>query len=196
MRTSIIARQTNETNISLELNIDGSGTADISINCGFLEHMLNLFASHGKFDLKVKCEGDIYVDAHHSAEDLGITLGKAFKEGLGDFRGINRYGHCILPMDESLILSAVDLSGRSCCCCSLEGLNEKVGDMDTECIIEFFEAFARNLDAAIHIKKLDGKNTHHILEGSFKSLARSLRIACSIDADFKDEIPSTKGCIL
>ena len=195
MRTDSITRKTNETDIALSLNLDGSGKSDINTGCGFLNHMLTLFAKHARFDLEVKCLGDIDVDFHHTAEDIGIVLGQAFKSALSDKKGIVRYGSCILPMDEALIMSVVDISGRSFLKCSFNGLTEKVGDFDTELVEEFFTAFTRQAELTLHIRQIDGSNTHHILEGAFKSTARSLRQAVKIDEDFKDEIPSTKGVL-
>ncbi len=195
MRSSEIKRKTAETDISLKLNLDGSGKSDVKSGCGFLDHMLTLFARHGRFDLEVKCEGDTYVDYHHTVEDIGICLGKAFCEALGDKKGITRYGDIILPMDEALILSAVDISGRGELYFSLDIPAQKVGDFDTELCEEFFRAFARDAGVTLHIKQLDGKNSHHIIEGAFKSAARSLKEAVGIDKDFCDEIPSTKGLL-
>ncbi len=195
MREAVINRKTAETDISLKLCIDGSGKSDIYTGCGFLDHMLVLFAKHGRFDLTLKCEGDTHVDYHHTAEDIGICLGKAFCEALGDKKGIVRYGNMILPMDEALILSAVDISGRGCLVYDLEVPTEKVGDFDTELCEEFWLGFVRNALVTLHIKKLDGKNSHHIIEGAFKSVARSLKEACAIDKDFANEVPSTKGVL-
>lgn len=195
MRTASINRKTNETDITLTLTLDGSGKSTVNTGCGFLDHMLTLFSKHARFDLLVKCAGDTEVDFHHTAEDIGIVLGQAFKAALGDKKGIVRYGSCILPMDEALVMSAVDISGRSYLKCSFEGLTEKVGDFDTELVEEFFYAFCRQAELTLHIRQLDGSNTHHILEGAFKSVARSLRAAVKIDEDFKDEIPSTKGVL-
>lgn len=195
MRTASIDRKTFETDIKMTLNLDGTGVSSIDTGCGFLDHMLTLFAKHGRFDLELSCIGDTDVDYHHTAEDIGIVLGNCFAEALGDKKGIVRYGSCILPMDEALIMSAVDISGRSFLKCSFEGLSEKVGDFDTELVEEFFMAFTRTAGVTLHVKQLDGTNTHHILEGAFKSVARSLCTAVSIDARFKDEIPSTKGVL-
>lgn len=195
MRTASIDRKTNETDIKMTLNLDGEGSSTVDTGCGFLDHMLTLFAKHGRFDLDVKCQGDTEVDYHHTAEDIGIVLGQCFKTALGDKKGIIRYGNMILPMDEALILSAVDISGRSYLKCSFFGLCEKVGDFDTELVEEFFMAFVRNAELTLHIKQFDGENTHHIIEGTFKSVARSLKDAVSIDPRFANEIPSTKGVL-
>ena len=193
MRTSEITRKTAETDISLCLNLDGTGKSNIDTGCGFLNHMLTLFAAHGKFDLTVKCLGDIDVDDHHSVEDIGICLGDAFQEALGDKRGITRYGSFLLPMDEALILSAVDISGRSCLCYGLEIPTEKIGTFDTELVEEFFLGFTRHCPMSLHLKQLAGKNAHHIVEGAFKSVARSLKAAVARDGS--GEIPSTKGVL-
>lgn len=195
MRSAEIVRKTAETDITLSLNLDGTGKSSIDTGCGFLNHMLTLFSSHGRFDLTVTCKGDTDVDYHHSVEDIGIALGKAFSEALGDKRGIHRYGDTILPMDESLILTAVDFSGRCYLGFALEIPTEKVGDFDTELVEEFFMAFVREAACSLHIRKLSGKNTHHIIEGAFKSAARSIREAVAIDPEYKDEIPSTKGVL-
>lgn len=195
MRNATVIRKTAETDIALTLELDGTGKSKIDTGCGFLDHMLTLFASHGRFDLDVTCKGDTYVDYHHTVEDIGIALGKAFREALGEKRGICRYGDITLPMDESLILSAVDFSGRSYLGYGLEIPTEKVGDFDTELTEEFFQGFVRQAECALHIRQLAGKNSHHIIEGAFKSVARSLRQAVRIDADFRDEIPSTKGVL-
>ena len=195
MRTASIDRKTNETDIKMTLNLDGEGSSTVDTGCGFLDHMLTLFAKHGRFDLDVKCQGDTEVDYHHTAEDIGIVLGQCFKTALGDKKGIIRYGNMILPMDEALILSAVDISGRSYLKCTFFGLCEKVGDFDTELVEEFFMAFVRNAELTLHIKQFDGENTHHIIEGTFKSVARSLKDAVSIDPKFANEIPSTKGVL-
>jgi imidazoleglycerol-phosphate dehydratase len=195
MRNCEIERNTNETKIYINLEVDGTGKADINTGVGFLDHMLTLFASHGKFDLTVKCQGDTQVDDHHSAEDIGIALGLAFAKCLGDKRGIVRYGSMILPMDEALIMSAVDFSGRSYLGYGLSIPTEKVGSFDTELVEEFFLGFVRNAAVTLHIKQLDGKNSHHIIEGAFKSVARSIREAVKIDPAFANEIPSTKGAL-
>jgi imidazoleglycerol-phosphate dehydratase len=195
MRTSEILRKTAETDISLKLNLDGTGKSAIDSGCGFLDHMLTLLAKHARFDLDVTCKGDTYVDDHHTVEDIGIALGEAFARALGDKRGIVRYGDTALPMDESLILSAVDLSGRAYLGYALEIPTEKVGTFDTELVEEFWLAFVRNAALTLHIRRLAGTNSHHIIEGAFKSVARSLRAAVAIDAAFADEIPSTKGVL-
>ena len=195
MRTAKIERKTLETDINLSLNLDGTGKSQIDTGCGFLNHMLTLFASHGRFDLTVACKGDTDVDDHHTVEDIGISLGKAFAEALGDKRGITRYGSFLLPMDESLILTAVDISGRSCLCYDLEIPTQKLGTFDTELVDEFFLGFVRNCPMSLHIRKLAGTNSHHIVEGAFKSVARSLRAAVAIDAAAANEIPSTKGVL-
>ena len=195
MRTSKITRKTAETDITLELNLDGTGKSQIATGCGFLDHMLTLFASHGRFDLRVNCTGDTYVDDHHTVEDIGICLGKVFSEALGEKRGITRYGSFILPMDEALILTAVDISGRSCLCYQLDIPAQKIGTFDTELVEEFFLGFVRQCPMSLHIRKLAGANSHHIAEGCFKSVARSLRAAVAIDAANANEIPSTKGVL-
>ena len=195
MRTAKINRTTFETDIKLSLNLDGKGESKIETGCGFLDHMLTLFAKHGRFDLEVFCKGDTQVDYHHTAEDIGIVLGKAFDEALGDKKGIVRYGDIILPMDETLILSAVDISGRAYLGYKLNIPTERVGDFDTELVEEFWLAFTRNLNCTLHIVQLAGSNSHHIIEGTFKSVARSLKNAVAIDPSFADEIPSTKGVL-
>lgn len=195
MRTAEINRKTNETDIKLRLCLDGSGKSEIDTGCGFLDHMLTLFASHGGFDLSVKCQGDTHVDDHHTVEDIGIALGDAFKETLGDMRGVTRYGSFILPMDETLILTAVDLSGRVHLSYGLEIPAQKVGTFDTELCEEFFLGLVRHAQITLHIKQLDGKNSHHIIEGAFKSVARSLAAAVKIDCKRQNEIPSTKGVL-
>ncbi len=195
MRNASIERNTAETRIRLELSLDGSGESKIDSGCGFLDHMLTLFAKHGRFDLTLTCKGDTEVDDHHTVEDIGISLGQAFATALGDKRGIVRYGSMILPMDEALILSAADLSGRGILCYSLEIPTEKVGDFDTELVKEFWLGFVRNAEIALHIRQLAGENSHHIIEGTFKSVARTLRQAVAIDSAFADEIPSTKGVL-
>jgi len=195
MRTSTINRKTAETDINLTLNIDGSGKSEINSGCGFLDHMLTLFAKHGRFDLTLSCNGDTDVDDHHTVEDIGISLGLAFKQALADKKGVKRYGYMILPMDESLILSAVDFSGRGYLNYDLNILTDKVGNFDTELVEEFWLGFIRNAECTLHIKQLDGTNSHHIIEGAFKSVARSMRQAVEIDKKFSDDIMSTKGVL-
>ncbi len=195
MRTSQISRKTGETDIALTLNLDGFGSSELETGVGFLEHMLTLFAKHGRFDLTVRCIGDTQVDDHHSVEDIGISLGLAFKAALGDRRGIRRYADILLPMDEALIQCAVDISGRSMLCCNLDIPTEKIGTFDTELAEEFLLAFVREAGITVHIRQLAGTNSHHIVEGVFKALARTLRRAVSIDPDAADEIPSTKGVL-
>ena len=195
MRTTEVCRKTGETDIRIALTLEGTGKGSIDTGVGFLDHMLTLFARHGRFDLEVSCKGDTYVDDHHSVEDIGIALGKAFEQTLGDKKGITRYGSTILPMDESLILSAVDLSGRGLLVYDLSIPAEKVGTFDTELTEEFFRAFAHNAGATLHIRQLSGGNSHHIIEGAFKSVARSLRTAVAIDPACAEEIPSTKGVL-
>ncbi len=193
MRAFELKRKTAETDISLSLNIDGDGKSNIKTGCGFLDHMLTLFAKHGRFDLDVKCIGDTDVDYHHTAEDVGICLGKAFYEALGDKCGIVRYGDITLPMDEALILSAVDISGRDTLVYRVELPTYRVGDFDTELCCEFWSAFVREARLTLHIRMLDGKNSHHIIEGIFKATARALAKACAIDERHPNDIPSTKG---
>ncbi len=195
MRTADIARKTAETDIRLTLNLDGAGVSVIATGCGFLDHMLTLFARHGRFDLTVSCVGDTQVDDHHTVEDIGICLGDAFANALGDMRGISRYGNTILPMDEALILTAADISGRGMLCYGLNIPTEKVGTFDTELVEEFLLAFVRRANVTLHIQQLAGRNSHHIIEGMFKSLARTLRTAVAIDPACADEIPSTKGVL-
>ncbi len=195
MRTSSLTRKTEETDISLKLSLDGIGEGNIDTGCGFLDHMLTLFAKHARFDLSVFCAGDTNVDYHHTVEDVGICLGKAFAEAIGDKKGIRRYGDRILPMDEALILSAVDISGRAYLGYALDIPTSKVGDFDTELCEEFWLAFVREAKVNIHIRQLAGANSHHIIEGAFKSVARSLSEAASIDERFSDDIPSTKGAL-
>ena len=195
MRTSDINRETAETSITLSLSIDGTGCSNIDSGCGFLDHMLTLFSRHGSFDLNVKCKGDVEVDYHHTSEDIGICLGRAFREAMGDKRGIVRYGDITLPMDEALIMSAVDISGRGGLYYSVDIPAEKVGDFDCELCEEFWIAFCRECGVTLHIRQICGKNSHHIIEGIFKSVARSLRAALVIDEKNKDSIPSTKGAL-
>lgn len=195
MRISEINRKTAETDICLSLNLDGTGKSEIDSGCGFLDHMLTLFAKHGRFDLKLTCKGDVEVDDHHTVEDIGIALGTAFSEALLDKRGIVRYGNMILPMDEALILSAVDISGRSHLGYDLKIPSQKVGTFDTELVEEFWLGFTRCAKITLHIKQFCGTNSHHIIEGAFKSVAHSLCDAVAIDPKFADEIPSTKGVL-
>lgn len=195
MRQSEIKRTTKETDITLLLNLDGSGKSEIDTGCGFLNHMLTLFASHGRFDLKISCTGDYDVDYHHTVEDCGICLGLAFREALCDKRGINRYGNMILPMDEALIMTAVDFSGRAFLVWDIEIHSQRVGDFDTELAKEFWRAFAGNSLCTLHFKQFAGKNAHHIIECAFKSAARSISQAVRINTEYANEIPSTKGVI-
>lgn len=195
MRNAEIRRKTAETDIFLTFALDGTGESEIMTGVGFLDHMLTLFAKHGRFDLSVRCKGDIEVDDHHSVEDIGICLGAAFREALGEGRGIARYGDITLPMDEALILAAVDLSGRSWLEYGLEIPTEKVGTFDTELAEEFFNAFVRNANINLHILQLRGKNSHHIIEGAFKAVSRVLAKAAAVQAEYQDEIPSTKGVL-
>ena len=195
MRTSTITRNTEETKITLSLNLDGKGDSKIDTGCGFFDHMLTLFIKHSKIDLDVTCKGDVNVDYHHTVEDIGIVLGKALLEALGDKKGINRYADTILPMDESLILTAIDISGRSYLGFDVTFPSEKIGDFDTELVEEFFMALTRCAEITLHIKKMAGENSHHIAEGIFKSFARSLREAVALDENFKDQLPSTKGVL-
>jgi len=196
MRKSEVTRKTAETEITLSLNLDGKGKNDINTGVGFLDHMLELFSRHGKIDLEVVCKGDTHVDYHHSVEDIGICLGTAFSQALGDARGICRYSDVTLPMDEALVLCAVDVSGRSHLTLDITLPDHTVGTMDTELFEEFLQAFVRKAGLTVHIRMLDGKNTHHILEACFKALARAIRAAVKIDAELKGEIPSTKGVLV
>jgi len=195
MRNVSLERNTNETKISLFLELDGKGTSEIDTGCGFLDHMLTLFSRHGRFDINLKCLGDIEVDAHHTAEDCAIVLGNAFKKALGDMKGITRYGSEILPMDETLIISAVDISGRCTYSNDFRIPAEKVGDFDTELVNEFFMSFARSMGITLHFMQLRGENSHHIIEGAFKAFGRALSKAVKIDEAHKNEIPSTKGLL-
>ena len=195
MRTANISRKTAETDISLSLNLDGTGKSQAATGCGFLDHMLTLFARHGRFDLTVTCQGDTVVDDHHTVEDVGICLGDALAKALGDRSGVNRYGSALLPMDEALLLAAVDLSGRGMLCCQLDIPAEKVGTFDTELVEEFFLSLARRANLTLHIRQLSGKNSHHIIEGAFKGLGRALRQAVAIDPALGGEVPSTKGVL-
>lgn len=195
MRIGNISRKTAETDIMLTLNLDGTGASSITTGCGFLDHMLTLFAAHGKFDLTVVCTGDTHVDDHHTVEDVGICLGKVFTEALGDKKGITRYGFFVLPMDEALLLTAVDLSGRCHLGYNLQIATQKIGNFDTELVEEFFLGFVRNCPMSLHLRKMAGTNSHHIVEGAFKSVARSLKAAVAIDTAAPDAIPSTKGVL-
>ncbi len=195
MRTGEIKRKTAETDIGLTLNIDGTGNGSIDSGIGFLDHMLALFARHGRFDLTLACKGDTHVDAHHSVEDIGLCLGAAFSDALGDMRGITRYADLTLPMDEALVLCAVDISGRGHLSLDLALRSEKVGEMDTELVEEFLLAFVRKANITVHLRQLAGTNTHHIVEACFKALARALGRAAAVDEAYRDEIPSTKGVL-
>ena len=195
MRTANISRKTAETDITLSLNLDGSGKGRIATGCGFLDHMLTLFARHGRLDLAVTCRGDTDVDDHHTVEDVGICLGDALAKALGDRSGVNRYGSALLPMDEALLLTAVDLSGRGMLCCQLDIPTEKVGTFDTELVEEFFLSLARRANLTLHIRQFSGKNSHHIIEGAFKGLGRALRQAVAIDPALGGEVPSTQGVL-
>ena len=194
-RKAEIKRSTAETQIELSLAIDGIGQSNINTGCGFLNHMLTLFAKHGRFDLRISCDGDTWVDDHHTVEDIGIALGQAFDKALGEKRGVNRYGCQILPMDESLVLCAVDLSGRAFLGYELPIPSQKIGSFDTELVEEFWLGFVRNAQATLHIRLLTGSNSHHIAEGAFKAAGRALREAVAIDPEFSEEIPSTKGVL-
>lgn len=195
MRNSEIKRKTAETDIELYLSLDGNGSSKIDTGCGFLDHMLTLFASHGSFELNVRCKGDVNVDYHHSVEDIGICLGQALKEAVGDCKGIKRYGNMMLPMDDALILCALDVSGRDYLSYGLNIPTEKIGDFDSELVEEFFLGFVRHAGVTLHVKQLDGRNSHHIAEGAFKAFARALRAAVEIDEKRADVIPSTKGVL-
>jgi len=195
VRETEYSRRTSETNISLTLVIEGSGKYDIHSGCGFLDHMLELFTRHGRFDLKLTCEGDTQVDYHHTTEDIGICLGEAFARALGEKRGISRYGSMLLPMDEALILCAVDLSGRDLLIYDAVLPTAKVGDFDTELVEDFMLGFSRTLRATIHIRQISGKNSHHIIEAMFKALGHAMKGAAAIDPEFAEEIPSTKGIL-
>ena len=195
MRKAEINRKTTETDVSVLLDLDGAGQSEISTGSGFFDHMLTLFSKHGRFDLTVRCAGDAEVDLHHSVEDIGIALGAAFQETLGDKRGIRRYGDIVLPMDEALVLCAADISGRGYCVMELPVQSEKIGEYDTELTAEFFEAFSRNAGITLHIKKLSGTNAHHTVEAAFKAFGRVLNQAVGIDNAFPEEIPSTKGVL-
>ena len=195
MREAEIIRRTAETDIRLKLKLDGTGASEIDTGCGFMDHMLTLFARHGRFDLQVKCVGDTHVDDHHSVEDIGICLGQAFAQALGDMGGICRYGSTILPMDEALMLTAVDISGRAHLSFDADTPSQKIGAFDTELVKEFWLGFVRKANVTLHIRKLAGENSHHIVEGMFKSAARTLRAACAVDPSLNGEIPSTKGVL-
>ena len=195
MREAQINRRTAETDISLKLELDGTGASKIDTGCGFMDHMLTLFARHGRFDLTVKCVGDTHVDDHHSVEDIGICLGQAFAQALGDMGGIQRYGSTLLPMDEALLLTAVDISGRAHLSYEVAIPTQKIGTFDTELVKEFWLAFVRRANVTLHIRQFAGENSHHILEGMFKSAARTFRAACAIDPALNGEIPSTKGIL-
>ncbi len=195
MREAEIIRRTAETDIRLKLKLDGTGASEIDTGCGFMDHMLTLFARHGRFDLQVKCVGDTHVDDHHSVEDIGICLGQAFAQALGDMGGICRYGSTILPMDEALLLTAVDISGRANLSFDADTPSQKIGAFDTELVKEFWLGFVRKANVTLHIRKLAGENSHHIVEGMFKSAARTLRAACAVDPSLNGEIPSTKGVL-
>lgn len=195
MRHAEVSRKTSETDIALVLELEGRGAGNIDTSCGFLDHMLALFARHGRFDLDLMCRGDTEVDDHHIVEDVGICLGEAFAQALGDKRGIFRYGSVVLPMDEALILTAVDISGRAYLGWEMNIPTQKVGSFDTELTKEFWLAFTRSAACTLHFRQLAGENSHHIIEGAFKSVARSLNQATAIDPDYSDEIPSTKGVL-
>ena len=195
MRSFDVKRDTKETKIEMQLCLDGKGSSEIDTGCGFLDHMLTLFSKYARVDLKVFCQGDTNVDYHHTAEDVGIVLGQCIDGALGEKRGIKRYGSAITPMDEALIMTALDISGRSCLRYTAEIPSPKVGDFDTELVEEFFTALVRTAKMTMHIRQLDGTNSHHIIEAMFKSFGASVRAAVSIDTDFSDEIPSTKGVL-
>uniref|UniRef100_S0DDV4 Imidazoleglycerol-phosphate dehydratase n=1 Tax=termite gut metagenome TaxID=433724 RepID=S0DDV4_9ZZZZ len=196
MRLARMQRKTAETEISMTLDLDGAGIYEVDTGCGFLNHMLELFARHGRFDLTVSCMGDVQVDYHHTVEDVGIVLGRAFAEALGDHTGIMRYGSMLLPMDEALVLVAADVCGRGTLVYDLQIPTERIGDFDTELVAEFFTAFARELGVALHIRQLAGANSHHIVEAAFKGFARAMKQAVEINVEAPDELPTTKGTIL
>jgi len=196
MRKADIKRKTRETDITLDLDLDGKGESKIDTGCGFLNHMLELFAKHGRFDMDLKCVGDMDVDAHHTVEDVAIVLGQGFDKALGTRQGITRYGDIILPMDEALVLAAVDISARAHLSCGLSIPSQKVGDFDTELAKEFFEGFSRASGICIHLKQFSGENSHHIIEAAFKAFARALKKAVSMESGFENDIPSTKGMIV
>ena len=196
MRDAIISRKTNETDVRVELALDGSGRADIDTGCGFLDHMLALFATHGRFDLTVAASGDAHVDFHHTTEDVGIALGQAFRGALGEGRGVRRYGSALLPMDEALVLVSVDVSGRAHLGFDLPITQQRVGDFDTELTREFFSALVRSLPFTLHIRLQCGENAHHIIEAAFKGTARAIAQAIAVDEAAPGEIPSSKGVLL
>ena len=196
MRTCEINRKTAETDIRLVWNLDGSGSSTVDTGCGFLDHMLTLFAKHGRFDLEVTCKGDTEVDDHHSVEDIGIAMGQAFRRAIGDCAGLARYGNMMLPMDEALVLCALDVSGRDCLVFDVEIPAQKIGRFDSELVEEFWVAFVRNAGITLHLRLLTGKNSHHIVEAVFKGVARALAMAVAKDPARADEIPSTKGVLL
>lgn len=195
MRNAQITRNTSETRIQLFIDLDGRGEYENKTGVGFLDHMLDLFARHGRFDLKVRCDGDTWVDDHHTVEDVGIVLGSAMREALGDMKGIVRYGSMLLPMDEALVLCAVDISGRSALGWSVQIPSAKVGTFDTELVKEFWLAFSRTLGASIHFQQMAGENSHHIIEAMFKGAGRALSQAVAVDPRYADEVPSTKGVL-
>lgn len=195
MRQAAISRKTKETDIQLSLTLDGAGRADIDTGVGFLNHMLELLAFHSGFDLTVRCQGDTWVDDHHTVEDIGIALGQALLDALGDKKGITRYGNFLLPMDEALVLVAIDLSGRDTLGYQVQLPSEKVGTFDTELVKEFMLGFVRNAKACLHFHQLAGENTHHIIEAMFKGLGRALRQAVAIDPTRAEETPSSKGVL-
>ncbi len=195
MRNSTINRKTNETDVKVNMCLDVCEKGVIRTGCGFLDHMLELFARHANITLSVLCSGDTHVDYHHTTEDIAISMGQALKEALGDKKGITRYGDITLPMDEALILAAADISGRGMFCYDLDIRARKVGDFDTELVVDFFEAFAVNAGITLHVRQLAGRNSHHIIEGAFKAVARAVRQCIKIDEENKDVIPSTKGTL-
>ncbi len=194
-RNAEIHRKTKETDILIEFNIDGKGSSQIDTGIKFLDHMLELFAKHGLFDMEIKCKGDLHVDQHHTVEDIGIALGDAFREALGDMKGINRAGYFIFPMDESLAVSAVDISGRPYLSFDVKFSRERIGDLDSELVEDFFQGFVNHLKASLHVKEMNGRTDHHKIEGVFKSVAKAMKTASSLDKRALDELPSTKGLI-
>ncbi|MCH2273347.1 imidazoleglycerol-phosphate dehydratase HisB [Thalassospira sp.] len=195
MRKARVERNTNETQITVELNLDGTGIYDVETGVGFLDHMLEQLSRHSLMDLKVRAKGDLHIDFHHTTEDTGIAIGQAFSQALGDKKGINRYGSCLLPMDEALTRVALDCSNRPYLIWNVEFTRDKLGDMDTELFREWFQGFAQAAGLTLHVKNLYGDNNHHIVESAFKALARSLRSAIEIDPRKSDAIPSTKGVL-